>query len=107
MSSTSRDNKCRKERDCYEVDACERNVRKSFELSLPITITPFAFTGEPFVCCGGEAKIRHGHKRCDSKRKGHEYTISQIVNIQIPVEFGAEVCYEDYCSEERGRCEDE
>jgi len=96
-----------KDSDCYEVKACDRHVRRSFEVSLPITITPYALPGEPDACCGGEARIRHGHKRCNNICKKHEFTVSQIINVEIPIEFGAQVCYEDYCSEERGRCTNE
>jgi len=90
--------------DCYDIKACDRNVRKSFEVSLPITITPFALSGEPDACCRGDAKIRRGHKQCDGRRESYEFTISQIIDIEVPIEFGAKICYEDYCSEERGRC---
>jgi len=93
--------------DCYDIEACDRNVHRSFEVSLPITIIPYALPCEPDACCGGEVKIRHGHKRCDRRSKSHEYTISQIINVEIPIEFGAKICYEDYCSEEHDRCNDE
>ena len=95
------------DRDCYEINTCDRNVHRSYEVSLPITITPYALPGEPDVCCGGDARVRRGHKRCDNNNKGHEFTVSQIINIEIPIEFGAKICYEDYCSEERNRCNDE
>jgi len=95
------------DRDCYDIKACDRNIRRSYEVSLPITITPYALPSEPDACCGGEVRIRHGHKRCDRRSKSHEYTISQIINVEIPIEFGAKICYEDYCSEEHGRCNDE
>ncbi|MCL2852232.1 MAG: hypothetical protein FWE20_04230 [Defluviitaleaceae bacterium] len=107
LSSKYRHNKCDENKACYDIKACDRNVRRSFEISLPITITPYALPGKPDACCGGGAKIRHGHKRCDGRRKSHEFTISQIINVEIPIEFGAEICYEDYCSEELGRCGDE
>jgi len=93
--------------DCYDIKACDRNVRRSFEVSLPITITPYALPSEPGVCCGGGASVRHGHRQCDNRRKSHEFTVSQIINVEIPIEFGAKICYEDYCSEERNRCSDE
>ena len=95
------------DRDCYDIAACDRNARRSFEVSLPITITPYALPGEPDACCGGEARIRRGHIRCDRRSKSHEFTVSQIINVEIPIEFGAKICYEDYCSEERGRCTNE
>jgi len=90
--------------DCYDIKACDRNARRSFEVSLPITITPYAIPSEPGACCGSDARIRHGHKKCDYRNKSHEFTVSQIINVEIPIEFGAKICYEDYCSEERNRC---
>ena len=95
----------RDEDDCVTIRACDRNVRKSYEVSLPVTITPFAIPCEPSACCGGGARVRNGH-RCDNKGRCHEFTISQIINVDIPVEFGARICYKDCCSEERGRCEE-
>ena len=93
--------------DCYDIKACNRNVRRSFEVSLPITITPYAQPGEPGACCGGDVKIKHGHKRCYDRSKSREFTLSQIINVEIPIEFGAEICYEDYCIEEHSRCYEE
>jgi len=101
-----RHSKC-EDRDCYDINACDRNVRRSYEISLPITVRPYAITGDPDACCGGDVKIKPGHKRCDSKSKCHDFTVSQIINVQIPIDFGAEICYEDFCSEERGRCDGE
>jgi len=92
------------DRDCHDIKACDRNIHRSFEVSLPITIIPYALPGEPDACCGSEARIRHGHRRSDHTSNRHEFTVSQIINVEIPIEFGAKICYEDYYSEERGRC---
>ena len=97
----------REDNDCYDITACDRSARRTFEVSLPITITPYALPCEPDACCGGEARIRRGHNRCDSRSNSHEYTVSQIIHVEIPIEFGAKICYEDCCSEERGRCTNE
>ena len=94
------------DKDCVDMRACDRNVRKSYEVSLPVTVTPYAIASEPDACCGGDARVRQGHK-CDNKSKCHKFTISQIINVDIPIEFGAQICYEDFCSEERGRCTDD
>jgi len=81
----------REDKDCYDINACDRNVRKSYDVSLPITITPYAIACEPDACCGGDTRIRHGHKRCHGRGKSHEFTVSQIINVEIPIEFGAEI----------------
>jgi len=92
--------------DCQDINACGRSVTRAYEVSLPVTVTPFALPIEPDACCGGRVKVTPGHRRCNRQSNSHEFTISQIVNVEIPLEFGATICYEEVCSEEQGRRRD-
>jgi len=92
--------------DCHDSKACDRSVSRAYEVSLPITVTPFAVPSEPGACCGGRVRVTQGHRRCGRNSNSHEFTVSQIINVEIPIEFGAVICYEDCCSEEHGRRRD-
>jgi len=109
-ATSERERRCNRRRrdddDCYDIKACDRSASKSFEVSVPVTVTPYALPGEPDVSCGGEPRVRRGHRRRPCRGNSHDFTISQTITVDIPIEFGARVCYEEYCSEERGSCVD-
>jgi hypothetical protein len=89
---------------CFNVIACDKKVCKSYDVSLPVTITVFALAERPEVVCDGDVQINPGRKICESQMKTFEYTISQRLNIEIPIEFGANVCCENSCVEDKGKC---
>ena len=95
---------CEDRRTCYDIPSCERNVCRTFEVSVPVIITPYAVPGEPTVNCGGEPAIMPCRKRCENRRKRHDFTVTQLINVNIPIGFGAEVCYDDTCIEDGGPC---
>ena len=100
------DNCGKKDKDCAIVRSCDRTAHKSFEVFLPIEITPYVVAKEPKTSCKEGLKIKHGFHPCEDKHKSYKYTISQVINIEIPLEYGAEVCYKDYCLEEEKKCDE-
>jgi hypothetical protein len=92
------------EKNCFEIQSCEKTVRKTFEISVPVTVTPFAVPEKPDVKCCGDIDVRHGHSRCESDGNKFEFTVTQRINIEIPIKFGAEVCLDKTCADEKTRC---
>jgi len=93
-------------RDCEcDEDFCERSVCKIYTVSLPFTVKPFARKETPDIECFGEEVLSEGHKPCPSQQREFEYTLTQKVRVELPVAFGAEICYEEPCAEDNGECD--
>ncbi|MCL2571242.1 MAG: hypothetical protein FWE11_02475 [Defluviitaleaceae bacterium] len=91
--------------DKIDNKSCEKSACKSFNVSVPVTISPKAKPRKPTVKCIREMEITPGHKRCKGKKSKLEFTISQKMNIDLPIEYGAEVCFSEACSTSEGKCE--
>lgn len=75
-----------------ETQTCPTVNRHKTAVNLPVCISPFAIPGPVTVECAGEPVITSGYDRCcGTINGGCEYTISQTLNIDIPVVFGANV----------------
>jgi hypothetical protein len=91
------------ERTCYEIPSCERSVCKSFDLSVPVTVTPYARPEKPEVECMGGVEIISGIR--DHQCHEHfEFTIKQRIKVNIPIRYGARVCIDRPCAEDKGDC---
>jgi hypothetical protein len=88
---------------CYEIQSCEKIATKTFEISVPISITPFALPQKPEVKCASDVEITPGHKKCSHEHNSFDFTITQKINIDIPIKFGSEVCYESTCVEVKNK----
>lgn len=61
-------------------------------ICLPVSICPYAVTGPAEVHCCGDIKITPYCDHCRGKVNGHcDFTITQTIKIDVPVEFGATV----------------
>ena len=89
------------DKKCFEEPACERFVDKFFDVSVPVTIKPFAIPHRPEVHCEGNVRVCPGIEPCDNRRDRFDFTITQKVSVKIPVEFGVRTCFGDTCLEER------
>jgi len=90
--------------DCCEIEGCQRDFCRSFEISVPVTITPHAVVKDPDVNCRGGAVVRPCHIRRKCGGNSFEFTVSQIINVDIPLEFSAEICLDETIVEDRGEC---
>jgi hypothetical protein len=99
-------NNCGDKGTCYDLQSCDKVVRKSFDVSVPVTITPFARPEKPEVKCSGEIVITPGHKCCENESNSFEFTVTQRINVDIPVKFGAEVCFFKTCAADKCGCEE-
>ena len=104
MSHSDKSRNCDDERTCYEINACDRTVRRSFEVSVPFTVTPYAVPGRPEINCAGNVVVKPCRIRCRNEDDSFDFTVSQVINIDLPVEFGAEVCYDRTCVDDNSRC---
>ena len=90
-------------RSCVGLNACGRNVCRSFEVAVPVTIRPIGAPLAPSASCGGVTNITPGRGRSCSPRS-FDFTITQLVNVDLPIEFGVEVCYHRPYAEDNGPC---
>ena len=93
---------------CFEAEACERSVCRSFDISVPVTITPLAIPDTPEIRCSCEIEVSPGHSPCENESDDNnfKFTITQKIYVDIPIKFGAEVCYDETCAVESGECDD-
>jgi len=104
MSCNEMINICGCEPNCFEIQSCKKPVNRSFDVSVPVTITPFAVAEKPEVKCAGEVDVTHGHKCCENESNSFDFTITQRICVDIPIKFGAETCFGKTCAEESGKC---
>jgi hypothetical protein len=93
---------CGCEDDCYDIQSCEKTILRTFDVSVPVTVVPYATPEKPEVKCSGEAGVVCGHKSCDDYDNIFEFTVTQKLTVDIPIRIGAEICYGKTCAE--GRC---
>lgn len=57
---------------------------------VPVTVSPFARAGDTFTKCCGEPEITSGSTPCRGKKNDTcTFTISQVICVEVPVDFGA------------------
>jgi len=86
--------------ECVEGEPCEKTAEKILEVSVPISVKPFAKPHKPEVSCIGNVEIHPGIKPCPNKSDRFDFTVSQKIKVKTPVEFGAETCFDKMCVEE-------
>ncbi|MCL2405709.1 MAG: DUF11 domain-containing protein [Defluviitaleaceae bacterium] len=92
-------------RDCAcDEDSCDQSVCKIYSISLPFTVKPFARKNTPSIICLDGIILSPGHVPCPSPQRDFDYTLTQRIRVELPVTFGAEVCYEEPCAEDDGEC---
>lgn len=63
---------------------------------MPVMVTPFAHAGKTKTRCCGEPKVEAGEKPCPGKKNGVcTFTISQMICVEVPVNFGADAVVGD------------
>jgi len=91
--------------DCAcDEDSCEKAICKIYSVSLPFTVKPFARKETPDIICLEGMTLSEGHVPCPNPRRDFDYTLTQRIKVELPVAFGAEVCYEEPCAEDDGEC---
>jgi len=71
---------------------CPTISKHSAVVCLPVKISPYAKACPPKIHCCGNAIITPNIKCCRGKVNGVcEFTISQKINVELPVVFGAHV----------------
>lgn len=73
---------------CSEGEGCEVIASQLINVCVPITVTPFAETGTVTTICCGDPVING--EECVGEINGTcEFTVSQLICVQVPVIFGA------------------
>jgi len=58
---------------------------------------------EPEINCAGDIVVRPCRIRCRNENESFDFTVTQVINVDVPIEFGAEICYDKTCVDENGR----
>jgi hypothetical protein len=96
---------CDDDRNCFDIEACARTICRAFEVSVPFAITPRAVVGTPEVSCRGDVVTRPCRIRCEHEGRTFDFTVTQVINVEIPIEFAAEVCINETCARDVGECD--
>ena len=71
---------------------CTTTGERMVDMCLPVEVKPFANIGTITTRCCGPARITPGTNICEGIPDGNcNFTISQTLCVEVPVEFGAEV----------------
>lgn len=74
------------------TQTCPTVGSQSAAVCLPVTICPYATAGPAAVRCCGKPTVEQCCEHCKGKPGGScEFTITQVIRVDIPVEFGATV----------------
>lgn len=92
---------------------CPTVGEEKVDVSVPVTIVPFAHAKTPKIKCCGEPKITQGEPSCKGKINGVcTFTISQTIGVEVPVAFGAtatvgETYVECGCAKADNKCQND
>jgi pilin isopeptide linkage protein len=76
----------------FSATVCSGDGQQMTEVCLPVSVKPFANVGVISTRCCGPARITPGTDICEGTPDGNcDFTISQTICVDVPVEFGAEV----------------
>jgi len=103
------DKKCEEQEndDCFDIRSCIKSLCRSVGISVPVTVTPFAVPGKPTAKCAGEHEVNPCSKYCDNENNSLKFTITQKLNVNIPVLFGAEICFDKASAVDNGEYNNE
>lgn len=80
------------ETSSQKLPACPAVGSQTATICLPVSIKPYAITGSAKLECCGKPVIAPACKTCHGIPNGKcDFTISQTIRIDLPVEFGATV----------------
>ncbi len=73
-----------------EDQTCPAVGYQSASICVPVTVTPFAYTGATRTKCCGDPVVISGINTCGGAKNGTcSFTISQDICVAVPVIFGA------------------
>lgn len=73
-----------------EDKTCPATAFQSSKVCVPVSVKPFAKTGTTKTKCCGDPNVVPDTKICSGTKNGEcTFTISQIICVEVPVEFGA------------------
>ncbi len=76
---------------CSASDTCVTVVAQHATVCVPVTVTPYAYTGRVTTLCCGEPVITAGRAACTGNpNQSCVFTVSQDLCLNIPVTFGAD-----------------
>ena len=80
------------ENDFNNQRVCPAVGSQEVNICLPVMISPFSVAGPAKIECCGAPVIDHSGRGCCGKAGATcQFTISQKIKVDVPVEFGANV----------------
>ena len=94
---------------CKEIDApCHPEFCRKFKVFVPFTVTPFGRPDEEHITIEcGDFECLDGNPCQGSGHTSHDFTVSQIIKVMIPVKFGADVCTHESCNDDLRCCDED
>jgi hypothetical protein len=92
------------EKNCFDIESCKKTVCRAIDISVPVTVTPFATTEKPEAKCVGDITVSPGNTCCESEHEPIRFTVTQRINVEIPLTFGAEICFDKSCAMDKDKC---
>ena len=93
--------------DDLDIEMFLKTLCRSFDISVPVTVTPFAVPGEPETKCAEGYEVNPVNEQNEDGKDVYKFTVTQKMNINIPMLFGVEICFDKTCAEDGGECRDE
>jgi len=88
------------DKKCFDDLTCEKYSYKDYNISVPVSVTPYAVAFEPEVKCIGDLIISPGIKPFENKSDSLDFEITQKISVITPVKFGVKTCYGETCADE-------
>jgi hypothetical protein len=76
---------------CQSAEGCDTTIYQRMNVCVPVTVTPWAYAGEPETVCCGDPVVTPGDETCDGTVGGScTFTVTRTLCVSIPLVFGAE-----------------
>ena len=74
----------------FEVKTCPAIGFQKVSVCVPVTVKPFAKAGATETICCGDPIVKSGDIKCNGTKNGTcTFTVTQVICVKVPVEFGA------------------
>lgn len=91
-----------------EDETCEALGYQTANVCVPVTIKPYATAGSTTTKCCGKPCVTPGICGCRGTRNGTcIFTISQCINVSVPVNYGAKATIGDTYVKSFGASDDD
>ena len=74
----------------HEPKTCPAIGFQKVSVCVPVTVKPFAKAGAAETLCCGDPVVKSDENKCKGTKNGTcTFTVTQVICVKVPVEFGA------------------